>query len=178
MQDQRPMTKDEAKAAVERAVFREFAAATRLAVLPESIESRPPPEPDILCMFEGGLRVAFELVRLVDQDLAHVTAQAIADPSNPKGVWFDDPTLERIQEKLTSKNYQTPHPMELLAWGDDTLLPRSIWVPKFAGDLRALFNMTRSRFQRLWVANLGPLAANGPVWLVHPEPALSERGDS
>jgi hypothetical protein len=163
------MTKDEAKAAEERAVFRDFAAAARLRIVPESVQSRPPPEPDILCAFQDGSCVAFELVRLVDQDLAHGVTQTIANPDDPKGVWFDDPTLERIQEKLTRKNYRSPHPMELLAWGDDTLLPQSTWVPKFAGDLRALFDASRSPFQRLWVVNLGRLAASDPVWLVHPD---------
>jgi hypothetical protein len=151
---ERRMTKEEAKAAFERSVFRDFAEAARLPLVRGSIESRPPPEPDILCTVEGGTRVAFELVCLVDQDLAHVTAQAIANPAEPRGVWFDDPTFERIREKLVAKEYKTVHPMELLAWGDDTLLPRSSWEPMFADQVRALFDSTPSRFRRLWVANL------------------------
>ncbi len=70
--------------------------------------------------------------------------------------------------KLRGKEYETPHPMELLAWGDDTLFPREIWAPMFVAKLRVLFDATPSRFRRLWVANLGREAANDPVWLVHP----------
>lgn len=162
------MNKEEAKASWERAVFRNFAAAARLPVVPDSIESRSPPEPDILCEYIDGDRVAFELVELVDQGLAHVTARALADPDDIRAVWFDDPTFERIREKLTRKEYTTPHPMELLAHGGDTLLWREAWASKYEQRLRRLFDVTGSGFRRLWVVNLGRLAASDPVWLVHP----------
>jgi hypothetical protein len=168
------MTKDEAKAAEERAVFREFAEAAGLRLVPDSIQSRPPPEPDILCTLENGERVAFELVRLVDQDLAHVTAKAIDDPDHPQAVWFGDPTFESIEEKF-EKDYVTPHPIELLAWGGDTLLPRDVWVPTFETRLRALFDSKPLRFRRLWVFNAGRLAAKDPIWVVHPPPNTSRR---
>jgi hypothetical protein len=164
------VTKDDARAAEERAIFHEFVAAAQLPVVLESIESRLPPEPDILCEVAGGGRVAFELVRLVDQGLAHAEARAIKDPTNPEGVWFGDPTLERVREKLTEKQYKTPHPMELLAYGGDTLLPYEVWLPTHAENLRALFDSRPSRFRRLWVVNLGRLAASDPLWLVHPAP--------
>lgn len=162
------MTKDEAKAAGERAVFREFAQAARVRVVPNSIQSRPPPEPDILCEIGGVGPVAFELVQLVDQDLAHGVALAVRDPEDPPGIAFGDPTLERIVAKLRQRNYETRFPMELLAWGDDTLFPRDVWAPTFEEKLREVFDGTPSRFRRLWVVNLGPLAADDPVWLVHP----------
>ncbi len=81
------MTKDETKASEERAVFREFVEAARLRVEPDSIQSRPPPEPDILCTLEHGTLVAFELVRLVDQDLARGVARAIRDPNDSIPRW-------------------------------------------------------------------------------------------
>lgn len=60
----------DAKAKNERAVFSQFAAAAQLPVVAGTIESRPEPEPDILCRVEGDGLVAFELVRLVDQNYA------------------------------------------------------------------------------------------------------------
>ena len=69
------------------------------------------------------------------------------------------------------KEYETPYPMELLAWGDDTLSPRDIWAPMFEDELRTLLDASRSPFRRLWVVNVGRLAAADPVWLVHPRPA-------
>jgi hypothetical protein len=162
------MTKEEAKAAEEYAVFQAFAAAARLSVVAGSVRSRRPPEPDIVCDLSGGERVAFELVGLEDRDLTHATARAKADLNVSRGVGFDDPTLEEIRKKLTDKRYQTPHPMELVAHGGDTLLPHDVWLPKYEQELRRLFDRTESRFRRLWVVNLGPLAASDPVWLVHP----------
>lgn len=162
------MRKNETKAAVERDVFRECAVAARLSVRLDSIESRLPPEPDILCDLAGDGLVAFELVQLVDQGLAHAIARTVANPESPQGTWFGDPTLERVRDKLVAKSYETPHPMELLAYGDDTLLPREIWEPSFAEPLRKLFDTTPSRFRRVWVVNLGRYAGADPVWLVHP----------
>jgi hypothetical protein len=54
----------------EQAIFRLFAQTVDLPVVPDSIESRNPPEPDIRCIFmEAGPR-CFELVEVVDSDLA------------------------------------------------------------------------------------------------------------
>lgn len=57
---------DAAKAQRERDVFAQLVQLARLPVWPESIESRPAPEPDILCEFEGEGPVAFELVQLLE----------------------------------------------------------------------------------------------------------------
>ena len=51
----------------ERDVFEAFAEAAPFSVLPDSIESRSPPEPDILCEIEGIGKVGFELTELIDQ---------------------------------------------------------------------------------------------------------------
>ncbi len=51
-------------------IFRRFAAASPLGVVPASIEKRPPPEPDILCDTGIQGRIAFELVEIIDEDLA------------------------------------------------------------------------------------------------------------
>jgi hypothetical protein len=160
------VTQEEAKAARERAVFMEFAAVARLAVVPGSVESRRPREPDILCRIAGVGPVAFELVGLEDEDLTRTVAQNVARPNECRGTWFDDPTLDTIGEKLTERTYVTQHPMELLAYGGDTLDPFDVWQPKCERRLKDLLD--GSCFRRLWVVNLGPLAANRPVWLVHP----------
>lgn len=52
----------------ERDVFISFAEAAPFSVLPETIENRNPPEPDILCEIEGIGKVGFELTELIDQD--------------------------------------------------------------------------------------------------------------
>lgn len=54
----------------EQRVFRSFAENGPLAIDLSSIESTPPPAPDIQCRVEGAGFVAFELVELIDQEYA------------------------------------------------------------------------------------------------------------
>lgn len=58
-------------------IFIRFAEVCGLAVQPDSIEKREPPEPDILCKIEGEGFVAFEMVELIDPDLAQRTYEQI-----------------------------------------------------------------------------------------------------
>jgi hypothetical protein len=69
--------------------------------------------------------------------------------------------------KCTKKNYATPNPIELVAWGDDTLLPYDCGAPSFEQRLNNLVD--GSAFQRLWVVNLSPKLVSRAVWLVHPK---------
>jgi len=63
----RHMTASEDQAEAERAIFIEFAATVPLAV--NSIESRRPPEPDLLCDVEGEGPVAFEVSQVTNESL-------------------------------------------------------------------------------------------------------------
>jgi len=64
------MNAEEEKAMRERLVFRTFLKVSGLQIDPESIESRKPPEPDILCVHECDGKLAFELVEICAEDLA------------------------------------------------------------------------------------------------------------
>jgi len=64
----RGVNRNEEKARREREVFLAFAEAAGLALVGESLRSREPPEPDLLCEIQGRGIVAFELVELIDQD--------------------------------------------------------------------------------------------------------------
>jgi hypothetical protein len=55
-------------------IFKRFASVCALDILPESIEKRQPPEPDIRCRPRPGEVLAFELVEMIDQDLARKIA--------------------------------------------------------------------------------------------------------
>ncbi len=146
------------KAARERAIFTEFVNVAGLPVLSRSIESRPEPEPDILCELRGEGPVAFELGELIDQGLAR--AISIGDSN---GLAVDDTALT-MAAKLT-KTYRTPHPMELVLYGWAIVLPRDAWLPKFGERLKDLLD--RSMFRRLWVANLSSRPGDRGIWLVH-----------
>ena len=66
----------------------DFVAQARLPVVPESIQKRDPPEPDILCRLKSGEQLAFELV-----ELCH--------PTNAAWFWGAFPLTNLIE-----KNYQ------------------------------------------------------------------------
>jgi len=54
----------------ELTIFVKFAKICPLDIVPRSIERRHPPEPDILCKVNGKSPTAFEMVELIDTDLA------------------------------------------------------------------------------------------------------------
>lgn len=54
----------------ELTVFRSFMSACPLAIIPNSIRKRQPPEPDILCEIDGGDLLAFEITEIVDPGVA------------------------------------------------------------------------------------------------------------
>lgn len=54
----------------ERALFKLFAETAELSIAPDSIESRNPPEPDIRCTLAETGPQYFELVEIIDSDLA------------------------------------------------------------------------------------------------------------
>jgi len=51
-------------------IFKRFITVCPLEIVPESIEKRQPPEPDIRCKTRQSEALAFELVEIIDQDLA------------------------------------------------------------------------------------------------------------
>jgi hypothetical protein len=144
----------------ERAVFEAFAVSAGLPIVAGSAGTRPPPEPDILCQLEREGFVAFELVELIDQELARATSTAAAQV-----LWVDDPTLDSIRKKLR-KQYETPHPVELLAYGGAETLPDDVWEARFAQRLRDLVD--EAQFRRLWVFSLPQRNRQGRVRFVHP----------
>lgn len=66
------MTARDDQAEAERAIFTEFAETVPLAF--NSIESRQPPEPDLLCDVVGEGPVAFELAQVVNEALERATS--------------------------------------------------------------------------------------------------------
>ena len=58
------------KAERERCVFQTFIRTGKLPIVPESVESRPPREPDILCFDAEEGHIAFELVEICEEGLA------------------------------------------------------------------------------------------------------------
>jgi hypothetical protein len=67
------MAYDDQHSSREMIIFSRFAAVSGLPIRPGSIEKCQPPEPDILCTIEDEGPVAFEMVEIIDENLAHRT---------------------------------------------------------------------------------------------------------
>jgi hypothetical protein len=81
----------------ERAIFKVFAAACPLPIAIESIRSRQPPAPDVLCEVAGQGPVAFELGEVVSEALEQRTNEAVAVRRNFVGAYDALPLQDRQQ---------------------------------------------------------------------------------
>jgi hypothetical protein len=151
------------KAEFERNRFLRAAAIAGIEVVADSVASRPPPEPDILCTLTSGEIVAFELVELVDPDEPRTLSRAVKTGSiEVFGIDTTKPTRGSLRRKLVENLYRSQHPMELIAFGGDTLGPRNVWVPTHDNNLIQDW-LDQSAFRRLRVVCLGRREPG--VWL-------------
>ncbi len=98
--------------------FQEFAERSErsgLSIVPDSIEKRNPPEPDILCRLSDGESVAFELKEICSQVLAKGASDSLKN-GGQDGLFFrgDEEAEEGKIKEAFKKHYETEHPMELL----------------------------------------------------------------
>ena len=103
--------------------------------------------------------MAFELVELVDEDVARVASDASSG-----AFAYGDPTRRILHKKLVGNKdkYRSSHPMELLAFGGDCLLPRDAWVPTHDNNLVRDW-LAESPFRRVRLVNIGRLDPG--LWL-------------
>jgi hypothetical protein len=87
--------KDLGKSAIERRIFRRFAEISTLPIAVDSVESRCPPEPDILCMVEGEGQVAFELVEIIDESFAKRTDAQIDMHNHIENLYESLPEIDK-----------------------------------------------------------------------------------
>lgn len=102
--------REQKKAAREIVAFFNFVTRSSLPIILESVQSRRPPEPDILCEHRENGLIAFELVELCAPDIASSLAKA----QSGDFVLATDPS-PGIRKKL-DKKYETPFPIELLIY--------------------------------------------------------------
>ena len=132
-------------------VFREFAERSSLVIDPNSIVSRAPPEPDILCHVEGEGCVAFELKEFCDERLA-ATISALSKPSvlsKPKGPEYlrlGGPT-RAILRQAKAKRYESSYPIEIVFY----TAGRVVFVPEAAHRISDCFRDGLHQFRRVWL---------------------------
>jgi hypothetical protein len=132
------------KADRERCVFQTFMRTGKLPIVPESVESRPPPEPDILCLDAGEGRIAFELVEICEEGLARKLSAIGKEEFG--FVRSQDPSWWVLRKKLR-KSYRTGHPVELLCYVDKSLSADS----QILATIRPMIDMNNGQFRRIWL---------------------------
>ncbi len=136
-------SKEANKAKREKEFFLQFASKNGWPSDESLIESRKPPEPDIVYHSPCG-KIAFELSEYCDPDIAH----QFADPASQGFKWVGGPTVRSLRKKLT-RSYQSEFPMELLIyWSGQVVETDDMAVPK----LKQLFDnrLTGNKFRRVW----------------------------
>jgi len=92
-----------------------------------SVDSRPEPEPDLLCIHVDG-PVAFELVSLTDSVIAKV--QAAGPKAYQDAFYTSDPAEEIIRKKLRKKYMTSAEHIELLIYTNrQIIMPTDEVVP-------------------------------------------------
>ena len=141
-------TRDEEKAARERLVFRAFLDKSGLLIDAATVESRPPPEPDIYCVHRDDGPAVFELVELRDSDLAKLTSRLTKSGGGVAGLWTSDPTPDIFRSKL-GKTYQAGVPVDLLVYTDGALVtPDDVILPNLE---RLIDAHGRGPFRRIFL---------------------------
>src|SRR5712691_2413175 len=96
-----PMASEQAKGQTEVATFLRFLELSQLAIDPDSVEKRSPPEPDILCTHQSEGQIAFELVEMCDPLLAKSIAEA-----SDRYLRTSDPSPRIISKKLIAHYHE------------------------------------------------------------------------
>jgi hypothetical protein len=142
------MAAESDKASRELRVFVEFLEKSWLPVDRQSIESRRPPEPDILCRHEQKGFIAFELVELCEWELAE-SIQKLSENHGISACFMlnSDPTENIVANKLR-KDYQTQHPIELLCYTAGRIVtPDGVIIPTIR-EILDLYGF--GPFRRVW----------------------------
>ena len=141
-------SKDHLKAKDEREAFKSFALAACLEIDPRSIESREPPEPDILCVGNNGQQIAFELTRVCHEEIKKfygdsIKCREVAAQFN----WVDASQIRKIIASKLCKSYESDCPIDLLCYAEYLVTPDDIVVE----EIQCILNEKGyGPFQSVW----------------------------
>jgi len=139
------MSAEAEKAARGRRVFQEFIDKSGLPISPQTVESRRPPEPDILCCHRDEGRIAFELAEICDSAIARGTRGGIRN--EVEYIRSSDPSRRIVKDKL-KKIYKTEHPTELLCYNAGSVISPDVQIIE---GIRRAIDMSKGQFQRIWL---------------------------
>ena len=128
-------------------VFQEFIERSGLAIVSGSIESRNPPEPDMLCNVIGEDCIAFELKEVCDEVIAKETSDFRRGKSEELPYMRLGFSLDDLMRYARNKEYLSNHPMELIFYiSGRTVYRSSEVIPK----IRLYFDNDGHHFRRVW----------------------------
>jgi hypothetical protein len=139
-------SKDEIKALNERQAFEQFLSCLNVAFSRDSIQSRIPPEPDILFRGANG-NVSFEIMQVCSAEMKQDEARLLQG-GRSKAVWCGDPNWDVFGEKLRH-DYKSSHPVELLCYlNAGTPMPLSEVRNRLQTEIDC---STANFFRRIWL---------------------------
>ena len=148
-------SKDEKKAEDERKIFSVFASLTYGSADGIVIETRNPPEPDIL-YHSLDEKIAFEMTNCLEVELQE-DISALGDGNALRAVGWLDWTHcgEVLKKKLQKKNYTSKHNIELLLYYGRNGLNLACADDVYAGELARVMGEHLSlrgsvQFRRVW----------------------------
>jgi hypothetical protein len=124
-----------------------------------SVNSRPPPEPDLLCVHASYGAIAFELVSLTDPNIAEV--QAAGEKARQDAFATSDPSQRIIRNKLKKKYTTTAKNIELLIYTngqiitpDDSIIPTIVpWLDAVTHQFSYVWFMGEHTTGCVWSAS-------------------------
>jgi hypothetical protein len=123
------MNREEKKAKYEWNIFCEFLDRSKIHIDPNTVKKGDPiqREPDFLCSYDNGMRVGFELGRLIDPNLAKAINRW--EPINGEYIRTSDPSRLIAKNKLRKK-YLVAFPVELLLYKEYPIItPDNVLLP-------------------------------------------------
>ena len=139
------MTSSSTKLLHEQEIFRRFTKCLGTEMEWLSVESRNPPEPDLLCTHSVLGSIAFELVSLTDPVIAKI--QDGGSKANQSVFSTSDPSSRIVREKLHKKYVIDKNYIELLVYSEGRLItPDDVIIP----TILPLFNSIPHTFKRVW----------------------------
>ena len=134
-----------AKEERERAAFADFVHRSPSGANWIRWESRPSPEPDLLCQHRTNGLIAFELVEISDSRIAEILS--IGSKASTIAIWTEDPTAKIITKKLKAK-YVTTHPIILLVYTNGALISTDDMIKPTIIDLASTCSHP---FHEIWL---------------------------
>lgn len=148
-------TKDEKKEEDERKIFSIFACLTYESIDVSAVETRKPPEPDIL-YYGKHEKTAFEMTNCLEVEL-QIDISALDDGRSLRPIgWLDWAHCgEVLKKKLQKKTYTSEHKVELLLYYGRNGLNLASADDVYAGELAMVMEKHLSfgdivQFRRIW----------------------------